>query len=73
MIRTKLLKQKIEEEFGENKLTVFYDKMGKTPFTIRRKMNGEKEFTVAEVKKIAKLLHLTHKEILVIFFGFKVD
>lgn len=73
MIKTRLLKNKIEEVFGEDKLTVFYKKFGNVPFTVRNKINGKVECTVSDIKKFKKLLDLTDDEILVIFFGKKVD
>lgn len=73
MIKTRLLKNKIEEVFGEDKLTVFYKKFGNVPFTVRNKINGKVECTVSDIKRFQKLLHLTDDEMLVIFFGKKVD
>lgn len=74
MINTKLLIEKIEYTFGsKNGLTRFYCEMGNAPYTVRRKIKGEADFSSSEIEKISKLLKLTPQEILVIFFGTKVD
>ena len=40
---------------------------------LKQKINGKVECTVSDIKRFQKLLHLTDDEILVIFFGKKVD
>ena len=66
MIETDLLKKKIEESgyrFNWNA-----KQLNLSPFGMRKKVNGENEFKVSEVKKISKLLNLNEKEREKIFF-----
>lgn len=45
------------------------EKIGVNPSTLSQKMNGKREFTVAEANAIRNVLHLNQKELINIFFN----
>lgn len=60
MIGTELLKKKIEE--SGYRFNWIAKQLNLSPFGMRKKVNGENEFKVSEVKKISELLNLNEKE-----------
>ena len=66
MIETDLLKKKIEE--SGYRFNWIAKQRNLSPFGMRKKVNGENEFKVSEVKKISELLNLNEKERNKIFF-----
>ncbi len=66
MIETELLKEKIEE--SGYRFNWIAKQLNLSPFGMRKKVNGENEFKVSEVKKISELLNLNEKEREKIFF-----
>ena len=66
MIETELLKEKIEN--SGYRFSWIAKNLNLTPYGLRKKVNGENEFKVSEVKKISKLLNLNEKEREKIFF-----
>lgn len=51
----------------------FFETLEMSKSAFYRKCNGKSEFTREEISKIAKILHLTGKDILEIFFAFAVS
>ena len=66
MIETEFLKKKIEE--SGYRFNCIAKQLNLSPFGMRKKVNGENEFKVSEVKKISELLNLNEKEREKIFF-----
>ena len=66
MIETELLKKKIEE--SRYRFNWIAKQLNLSPFGMRKKVNGENEFKISEVKKISELLNLNEKEREKIFF-----
>jgi len=66
MIETDLLKKKIKE--SGYRFNWIAKQLNLSPFGMRKKVNGENEFKVSEVKKISELLNLNEKEREKIFF-----
>lgn len=66
MIKTELLKEKIEE--SGYRFDWIAKQLNLSAFGMRKKVNGENEFKVSEVKKISELLNLNEKEREKIFF-----
>ena len=66
MIETGLLKEKIKE--SGYRFSWIAKQLNLSSFGMRKKINGENEFKVSEVKKISKLLNLNEKEREKIFF-----
>lgn len=66
MIKTELLKEKIEE--SGYRFDWIAKQLNLSVFGMRKKVNGENEFKVSEVKKISKILNLNEKEREKIFF-----
>nr|WP_314532104.1 toxin-antitoxin system, antitoxin component, Xre family protein [uncultured Fusobacterium sp.] len=66
MIETELLKEKIKE--SGYRFSWIAKQLNLSSFGMRKKINGENEFKVSEVKKISKLLNLNEKEREKIFF-----
>ena len=66
MIETELLKKKIEA--SGYRFNWIAKQLNLSPFGMRKKVNGENEFKVSEVKKISELLNLNEKERKKIFF-----
>ena len=66
MIDSELLKEKIEK--SGYRFSWIAKQLNLSPFGMRKKVNGENEFKVSEVKKISELLNLNEKEREKIFF-----
>ena len=47
--------------------------LGMTSATFNYKLNNKTEFKASEIKKLAKILHLTVEEVFDIFFAEDVD
>ena len=45
------------------------ERIGVNPSTLSQKMNGKREFTVAEVNAVRNVLRLTQQELIDIFFN----
>jgi len=66
MIDSELLKEKIE--LSGYRFSWLAKQLNLSTFGMRKKVNGENEFKVSEVKKITELLKLNEKEREKIFF-----
>ena len=66
MIDSELLKEKIKD--SGYRFSWLAKQLNLSPFGMRKKVNGDTEFKVSEVKNLAKLLKLNEKEREKIFF-----
>ena len=67
LMNIELLKEKIEA--SNIKKRAFKDALGVTYYTFNRKINGDSNFSINEMNILARMLKLTDKEKVRIFFG----